>query len=136
MNIFQNKDLGLLILRLSVGLLMIPHGIHKLLNSGALGYIQSLLESKGLPTFISYGVFVGEIIAPLLIVIGFRTRISALVLAATGLMILFLGYDNLFSLTQHGGWVGELAGLFLFGALSLAFTGGGKYALSTNNQWD
>ncbi|MFJ1322399.1 DoxX family protein [Capnocytophaga canis] len=136
MNIFQNKDLGLLILRLSVGLLMIPHGIHKLLNSGALGYIQSLLEAKGLPTFISYGVFVGEIIAPLLIVIGFRTRISALVLAATGLMILFLGYDNFFSLTQHGGWVAELAGLFLFGALALAFTGGGKYALSTNNQWD
>lgn len=136
MSIFQNKDLGLLILRLSVGLLMIPHGIHKLLNSGALGYIQSLLESKGLPAFISYGVFVGEIIAPLLIVIGFRTRISALVLAATGLMILFLGYDNLFSLTQHGGWVAELAGLFLFGALALAFTGGGKYALSTNNQWD
>ncbi|MFJ1431158.1 DoxX family protein [Capnocytophaga canimorsus] len=136
MNIFQNKDLGLLILRLSVGLLMIPHGIHKLLNSGALGYIQSLLEAKGLPAFISYGVFVGEIIAPLLIVIGFRTRISALVLAATGLMILFLGYDNLFSLTQHGGWVAELAGLFLFGALALAFTGGGKYALSTNNQWD
>ncbi|MFJ1439366.1 DoxX family protein [Capnocytophaga canimorsus] len=136
MNIFQNKDLGLLILRLSVGLLMIPHGIHKLLNSGALGYIQSLLEAKGLPAFISYGVFVGEIIAPLLIVIGFRTRISALVLAATGLMILFLGYDNLFTFTQHGGWVAELAGLFLFGALALAFTGGGKYALSTNNQWD
>ncbi|MFK8377281.1 DoxX family protein [Capnocytophaga canimorsus] len=136
MSIFQNKDLGLLILRLSVGLLMIPHGIHKLLNSGALGYIQSLLEAKGLPAFISYGVFVGEIIAPLLIVIGFRTRISALVLAATGLMILFLGYDNLFSLTQHGGWVAELAGLFLFGALALAFTGGGKYALSTDNQWD
>ncbi|MDY6025793.1 DoxX family protein [Bergeyella zoohelcum] len=136
MSIFQNKDLGLLILRLSVGLLMLPHGIHKLLNSGALGYIQSLLEAKGLPAFISYGVFVGEIIAPLLIVIGFRTRISALVLAATGLMILFLGYDNLFALTQYGGWVAELAGLFLFGALSLAFTGGGKYALSTNNQWD
>ncbi|AEK22608.1 DoxX family protein [Capnocytophaga canimorsus] len=136
MSIFQNKDLGLLILRLSVGLLMIPHGIHKLLNSGALGYIQSLLEAKGLPAFISYGVFVGEIIAPLLIVIGFRTRISALILAATGLMILFLGYDNLFSLTQHGGWVAELAGLFLFGALALAFTGGGKYALSTDNQWD
>lgn len=136
MSIFQNKDLELLILRLSVGLLMLPHGIHKLLNSGALGYIQSLLEAKGLPAFISYGVFVGEIIAPLLIVIGFRTRISALVLAATGLMILFLEYDNLFALTQYGGWVAELAGLFLFGALSLAFTGGGKYALSTNNQWD
>ncbi|CEN43795.1 conserved membrane hypothetical protein [Capnocytophaga canis] len=136
MSIFQNKDLGLLILRLSVGLLMILHGINKLLNSGALGYIQSLLEAKGLPAFISYGVFVGEIIAPLLIVIGFRTRISALVLAATGLMILFLGYDNLFALTQHGGWVAELVGLFLFGALALAFTGGGKYAVSTNNQWD
>ncbi|CEN49561.1 conserved hypothetical protein [Capnocytophaga canimorsus] len=60
MNIFQNKDLGLLILRLSVGLLMIPHGIHKLLNSGALGYIQSLLEAKRIYQRLSAMVFLWE----------------------------------------------------------------------------
>lgn len=137
MKILQNKDLGLLILRVSVGLLMIPHGINKVVHSEALGYIQSLLEAKGLPTFISYGVFVGEIIAPLLVFIGFRTRLGALIMSATGLMVLFLAYsDKLFDLTQHGGWYPELPALFLFGALALVFTGGGKYAISSKNQWD
>lgn len=136
MKFFQNQDLGLLILRLSVGLLMILHGIHKLLNPGALAHIQKLLESKGLAQFISYGVFIGEIIAPLMIIIGLRTRIAALVLAFTSAMIIFLGFEDVFQLTKHGGWVAELVGLFLFGALTLAFTGAGKYALSRKSIWD
>ncbi len=104
MKVFQNKDLGLLILRLSVGLLMLPHGIHKLMNPGAIDYIKTLLEAKALPAFISYGVFIGEIIAPILIVVGLRIRVSALILAATAVTILFLGYaDKLFTLTAHGG---------------------------------
>lgn len=133
----KNTDLGLLILRLSVGLMMIPHGINKLIHSQALGYIQSLLTEKNLPTFVSYGVFVGEILAPLLVIIGFRTRLSAGVMVVTGVMVLFLAYaDKMFSLTQHGGWSPELPALFLFGALALVFTGGGKYAVSAKHQWD
>ena len=53
---------------------MLPHGINKLLHADAFAFVQSTLEAKGLPTFIAYGVFVGEIVAPLLIVLGFRSR--------------------------------------------------------------
>mgnify|MGYP000884581488 FL=1 len=133
----KNRDLGLLVLRLTVGLLMIPHGINKLLHPDAFGYIESTLEAKGLPSFIAYGVFVGEIVAPLLIVLGFRSRLGALVMFLNGLATLYLAYsDSLTALTPHGGWAPELPGLFLFGALALLFTGGGKYALSTRNKWD
>ena len=115
----KNRDLGLLIIRLSVGLLMLPHGISKL------------------PTALGYGVYLGEILAPLMVALGYRTRLGALVMIGTGLFVLFLAYaDSLFSLTPHGGWAPELPGLFLFGALGLFFTGGGKFALSTRSRWD
>ncbi|WP_448823456.1 DoxX family protein [Capnocytophaga sp.] len=133
----KNRDLGLLILRLTVGLLMIPHSINKLLHPDAFAFVQSTLEVKGLPTFIAYGVFIGEIVAPLLIVLGFRSRLAALVMFLNGLATLYLAYsDKLSALTPHGGWAPELPALFFLGALALFFTGGGKYALSTRNKWD
>ena len=133
----KNRDLGLLIIRLSVGLLMLPHGISKLANAEAFGYIVSLLTERGLPTVLGYGVYLGEILAPLMVALGYRTRLGALAMVGTGLFVLFLAYaDSLFSLTPHGGWAPELPGLFLFGALALFFTGGGKFALSTRSRWD
>jgi len=128
----KNRDLGLLILRLTIGLLMIPHGINKLLHPDAFGYIESTLDAKNLP-----GVFIGEIVAPLLIVLGFRSRLAALVMFLNGLATLYLAYsDKLSAFTQQGGWAPELPALFFLGALALLFTGGGKYALSTRNKWD
>jgi putative oxidoreductase len=42
-----------------------------------------LLVEKGLPGFIAYGVLIGEVVAPILIILGFLTRPAALVLAFT-----------------------------------------------------
>ena len=113
----KNRDLGLLILRLTIGLLMIPHGINKLLHPDAFGYIESTLDAKNLPTFIAYGVFIGEIVAPLLIVLGFRSRLAALVMFLNGLVTLYLAYsDKLSALNQYGGWAPELPALFFLGA--------------------
>ena len=96
----KNIHFGLLIIRVTIGL-MLPHGINKLVHPEALGYITHLLEQKGLPSAISYGVFIGEIIAPFFVLIGLRTRLSALVMVATGFMVLFLAYsDKIFSLTE------------------------------------
>ena len=134
----KNRDLGLLFLRLTVGLLMIPHGINKLLHPDAFGYIESTLDAKNLPTFIAYGVFIGEIVAPLLIVLGFRSRLAALCdVPSTDWQRFYLAYsDKLSALNQYGGWRPNLPALFFLGALALFFTGGGKYALSTRNKWD
>lgn len=131
----KNRDLSLLIIRLTVGILMLLHGIFKL-NHG-IGGIIGMVEAKGLPGFIGYGVFVGEVIAPLLIIIGYRTRVGSLLLIANMLVIIFLVQQhNFFALGAQGGWKLELVGFYLFGALALFFSGGGKYALASKTKWD
>lgn len=105
--------------------------------SGGLDFIQSMLESKNIPIFIGYGVLIGEVLAPLVIVVGFRTRIASSILAFNCLVAMLLAHQNdLFTISQHGGWAVELLGLYLFGAVTLFFTGGGKYAISSQNNWD
>ena len=130
-----SRNTGLMILRLALGGLMLFHGIPKLLN-GVDG-ISNMLIGKGLPGFFAYGVYAGEVIAPILLMIGFRTRIAALILVANMLVIFFIAHpDDIFALTDRGAWKLELAGLYLFGSLALFFTGGGKFAVSSSNNWD
>ncbi|WP_433812001.1 DoxX family protein [Flavobacterium johnsoniae] len=131
----KNNDFGLLILRIAVGLLMLLHGIGKL--GGGLEFISGMLEGKGIPGFIAYGVLIGEILAPILIIIGFRTRIGALLLAVNCLVAVLLVHSaDIAKLSDTGGWAIELVGLYFFGALALFFTGGGSLAASKSNKWD
>lgn len=131
----KNYDLGLLILRITISVLMLLHGIPKL--SAGLDFIKSMLVEKGLPGFIAYGVLIGEILAPIAILIGFRTRIAAAVYAFNCLVAILLVHSSeLFSMGEHGGWALELLGLYFFGSLSLFFTGAGNIAISKNNKWD
>src|SRR5690606_9929150 len=131
----RNIDAGLLIFRLTLGILMLLHGIHKLIN-GVDG-IKGMLAEVGLPGFLAYGVHLGETLASLLLIVGFRTPLAAG--AYTGVMVVAFWrarLEPLFALGEAGAWLHEGIALFLFGGLGLIFTGGGKYALSTNNQCD
>lgn len=129
-----NTNLGLLIIRFSVGALMLLHGIAKIGNTT---FIEGMLADKGLPAIMAYGVYLTEIIAPLLILIGFRTRLAAIAYVFGILFIVFLVHSqDILSLNKNGGWAIELLGLYLFGAVALLFTGGGKYAISTTSTWD
>jgi len=131
----KNNDLGLLILRVTISVLMLLHGISKF--GGGLEFIKSMLTEKGLPDFLAYGVLVGEILAPIAILIGFRTRIAAAIYAFNCLVaILMVHSADIFSMGEHGGWALELLGLYFFGALSLFFTGGGNFVISKNSKWD
>ncbi len=131
----KSYNTGLLILRASIGILMLLHGIAKLLH-GVDG-ISGMLSAKGIPGFVAYGVFVGEIIAPVLLVIGYRTRLAALVFAVNMVVAVMLAHaGDIFSLSATGGWAIELAGLYFFGSLALLFTGGGKFAVSSRSWWD
>lgn len=131
----KNIDIGLLILRLALGVLMLFHGVAKLIHG--LSEIEGLLSSKGLPGFIAYGVYIGEIIVPLLIIVGYRTRLASVVYAVNMLVALFLVHaPDIFSLSKTGGWAVELIGLYLFGSIALIFTGAGKYSISKSSMWD
>ncbi len=130
----KNQNLGLLILRISLGAMMLLHGISKLKG---LSFIESMLSSNGLPEFLAYGVYITEIVVPILLIIGYRTRIAAAIFAFGALFAIFLVHSkDIFTLTPHGGWGVELLGLYLFGAIALFFTGGGKMAASSSNKWD
>lgn len=131
----KNLDLGLLILRLSVGVLMLLHGFGKL--NGGLTFIQGMVIDKGLPGFIAYGAIIGEIVAPLALIIGFRSRLAAIVLAFNCLVaVLMVHSGDVFTLTQTGGWAIELLGLYFFGSIAIFFAGAGRFAVSHQHNWD
>lgn len=128
----KNTDFGILILRVLVAALLLFHGIGNLLSGYT--FIKNMMVQSGLPEFMSYGAFIGEIIAPILIILGYQARLSALFVALTMLIAIFTTHvGELFTLNQFGGWAIELQAFYLFGALAIFFTGSGKYALSNKN---
>ena len=131
----RNIDLGILIIRISLGVLMLLHGSAKLLYG--LDFIKGMLAHAGLPSFIAYGVIVGEVIAPVVIIIGFRARIGSALYAINCIFAILLGHSaDLFTFNQFGGWTVELLGLYLFGSIALFFTGAGLFSVSSTNNWD
>ncbi|BEP37302.1 DoxX family protein [Variovorax sp. V59] len=121
-------DAGKLLLRLAIGVLVLLHGIFKI--SAGVGFVSAMLAKAGLPGGLAYLVYVGEIVAPLLMIAGFWTRAAAGVvvinmLAAFGLVHM----ADLFALTKQGGWALELQGLYLFGALTVVLLGAGRFSL-------
>ncbi len=131
----KNYNAGLLILRLTMGILMLFHGYGKILHG--VGGIADMLSGKGLPGFIAYGVYIGEVIAPLLMIVGYRTRLAALIFSFNMVIAVLMAHSrDIFALTEHGTWAIETPGLFFLGGLVLVFTGGGKYAVSSKSWWD
>lgn len=100
----DHQDGGKLLLRLMVAGLMLFHGIAKAQNG--VGWIGDSLVSMGFPYFIAYGAYIGEIIAPVLIILGILTRPAALVMAVNMIVaILMVGASSkFFTLTKVGAW--------------------------------
>ncbi|MGG5839411.1 MULTISPECIES: DoxX family protein [Enterobacteriaceae] len=129
-----HEDFGKLLLRLAVGGLMLFHGLHKLF--GGVGFISGMLVEKGLPGFIAYGVLIGEVVAPVLIVLGIFTRPAALVLAFTMIVAwLMVGTGKTFALDAVGAWAIESLVYFFIGALAVAALGAGRYSVATRPAW-
>lgn len=127
-NCCLSSDAGKLLLRLSIGGLMLFHGVDKL--TGGIEGIQGLVTSKGLPPAVAYGVYVGEVLAPALVVIGCYTRLAALIMAFNMVVATLLAHSgDLLKLTEHGGWAVELQALYLFGAAAIALMGPGMWSV-------
>jgi putative oxidoreductase len=123
-----SADAGKLLLRLTVGILLLLHGIAKVIGGPA--SIVALVEKAGMPGSFGYAVYLGEVVAPLALILGVWTRIAALVVALNmGVAIALVHMGELFSLNEGGGWALELQAMFLFGALAVALIGPGRYAL-------
>jgi putative oxidoreductase len=121
-------DAGKLLLRVSLAAMLMLHGIAKL-GSGIDG-IAGMLEQQGLPGVLAYAVFIGELLAPLAMILGIWTRPAALVVVVNMVVAIALAHaDELSKLNEHGGWAIELQGLYLFGALAVALLGAGRFSI-------
>lgn len=134
--ITNKDDIGKLLLRVTVGGLLLFHGVSKLMNG--IGWMAGMLQSNHLPAFIGYGVYVGEVIAPLLLILGIYTRAAALIVAFDMFMaIVLVQRTKFFTLNQGGGWTVELEMAFLLSALAVFFLGSGHYAVRrSRGRWD
>ena len=131
------SDIGKLILRLAVAILLAFHGISKLRHGVA--WMAGPLQTHHLPAWLAYGVYVAEVVAPILLIVGILTRPAALVIAfeMTMAMFLVLGPKTFAIDRQTGALGGELQLLYLFSALAIAFLGSGRFAVSKGRgRWD
>lgn len=129
MNANTQHDIAKLLLRLTLGSLVLLHGIAKL--NGGLSGIAGLVESHGLPGFLGYFVLVGEVIAPLMVLAGFHARVGALLIAINMLVAVYLVHLGDFGrFTGQGGWALELQAMFFSSAVALALLGPGGYSVN------
>lgn len=123
------NDVGKLVLRLALGVMILLHGVAKLTHG--VGPIEGMLTGIGLPGYVAYGVFAGEVLGPLLLIAGFYARIGAALIAINMLFALVLAHsDELAQLSEQGGWALELQGMFLFTAIALLLMGPGRISVN------
>ena len=126
---FQSDALGKLTLRLTVGILILFHGVHKILHPNSLDFISKQLASIDLPQALAYGVYLGEVIAPLMIILGILARFGGLLVFGNMVFALVLAHrSQLFTLTDTGGLALELQIFFLLTGLAVFFLGSGRIA--------
>lgn len=127
-----SDDVGKLVLRLLLAVLLLFHGVSKLI--GGVGFIAGMLEKAGLPAAFGYLVYIGEVVAPLLILAGLFTRAAALVVAVNMIVALLLVHTRqFFSISDTGGWALELQGMYLGAAIVVALLGAGRYSVGGAN---
>jgi putative oxidoreductase len=122
-----DPNIGLLILRLVLGIIMIVHGYPKLVGfSGVVGFFAG--AGVPLPALAAAFATVVEVLGGVLIILGVAADIAGLLFAIDMLgAILFVHIKNGFS-SQNGGVEFPLALLAM--ALAIAFAGPGRFAVA------
>lgn len=129
MNTNTQQDLGKLILRIALGVMVLLHGIAKL--KGGIGPIEGMVQAHGLPGELGYAVLIGEVLGPLMVIAGFHARIGAVLVAINMLVaVYFVHMGQLDQFNAQGGWALELQGMFLATAVAIALLGPGRYSIN------
>lgn len=133
-NRLNNKDLAALLLRITLGGLLLFHGWHKV-HSG-ISFILNTLAEHGVPAFVGYGVYLGEVVAPILIILGILCRPSALTIIGTMIVAWWLvDVGNTLALSETGAWAIEDLVFYVMLSVILLFLGSGKYSVIANPNW-
>jgi len=132
----SSDDAGKLVLRVVLGILLLFHGVSKLQNG--VDWMNGLLANHGLPSLLAYGAYVGEVLAPVLLILGLFTRVAGLIVAGLMVMAVFLVHTGeLFMINKTGGWQLELQAFFFFNAIAVMLLGAGRYSLGgPSGRWN
>lgn len=129
MNANTQHDIAKLLLRITLGVLILFHGLAKL--NGGMGGIVHMVEAHGLPGALGYGVLLGEVIGPLLLIAGFHARVGAVLVFVNMVVALLLVHmRQLGAFNDNGGWALELQAMYLVSALALALLGPGRFSVN------
>lgn len=120
-------DLAALVLRLTLGAVLLAHGLLKVVVFTPAG-TAAFFEKIGLPGPLAYLVIAAELVAGLAIIVGWRTRLFAAAIAPIlfGSALPHIPNGWVFS-AAGGGW--EYSAFLGLTAIALALLGGGRYAL-------
>jgi putative oxidoreductase len=134
--LLYQEDFAKLLLRITCGGILLFHGWHKVFVE--VEHVRQMISEEGLPEFLAYGNIIGEFVAPLFVLIGYKTRLGALIIVFNMLMsILLVHRDIIFSINDFGGWMIETNMLYMMTALVIFFLGAGKYSFSGGKgNWD
>ena len=123
------EDTGRLVLRVVLGVLILLHGISKI--RGGIGFLTPMVQGIGLPPWVAYGAYLGEVLGPIMVIIGLFTRVGAFLIFSNMLFALVLVHrGDLLTMSKQGGWALELQAMYLFTALALMLMHPGRYAMT------
>lgn len=115
-------DYGKLLLRLGMGGFMLPHGISKLMKFFEGGEITFTDPLGAGPVVTLITAVVAELLCCILIIVGFKTRLSTILPAITMLVAAFIVHAN-------DPWMKkEFPLVYFVGFLAIALLGAGKYS--------
>jgi len=119
------KSLGLLLLRLSVGIMLIHHGYEKLANieNFADAFVRPL--HLPFPVTSSYAAAFSEIIGSWLLITGFATRFGALAILGTVTIAIY----HALATAGFNIYLLELLVLYFGSASCVLLNGGGMFSL-------
>jgi len=121
MNALYQPRAAAVILRTVLALLLLFHGWAKI--SGGVGWLVGVLEKTGVPWFFAYAVYLGEVLAPLLLLAGlFVVPAALLVMINMAVAVVLMHQSQLLTLNSSGGWALELQAFYFLSALVVLLT--------------
>jgi putative oxidoreductase len=132
----SNDDFGKLVLRATLAILLLCHGVSKLMNG--IDPIVGMAAKAGLPSGFAFLVYIGEVIAPLMILFGIWARLGAVIVAINMIVAVAMAHlSQIFTMSKTGGWALELQGFYFFTAVAVALLGAGSYSMGgRSGKWN
>lgn len=125
---------GAFILRVTLGILFIIHGLFKIFVFTLPGAVAGF-HAMGLPGWFAYAITFGELIGGFALVIGFYSRLFAILFFFEMLAVIYTAHwANGFAFTNKGGgW--EYPAFWAITLVVLFLLGDGKWAVRESPDW-